>query len=260
MYRCAGGVPHGPVDLAGALEKSCNGYFIELGRRLGPAAVRQMAAALGFGQGQRVAGSLQSASGALPEAGTLENQGQFANFCFGQGELMATPLQVAAMMNTIAAGGVYRRPLFADCVVDETTGEELAPLAHWEARRAMSASTAATLRELLAGVVARGTGQQAAPAQGTGAGKTGTAQTGQFRQGQELKNYWFAGFYPAEKPRWTIVVLQDPRQSPGYPAPPSLPGCAMGWLPGLRGETLRFWLDFWSRLCYYILVFVCLLS
>ena len=36
VYRCAGSVPHGLVGLDGALEKSCNGYFIELGRELGP--------------------------------------------------------------------------------------------------------------------------------------------------------------------------------------------------------------------------------
>ena len=103
VYRCAGSVPHGLVGLDGALEKSCNGYFIELGRELGPERVRQMAAALGFGKGQDIAGGLRSASGVLPEAETLENEGQFANFCFGQGELLATPLQVAGMMNTIAA-------------------------------------------------------------------------------------------------------------------------------------------------------------
>ena len=41
-------------------------------------------------------------------------------------------------------------------------------------------------------------------------GKTGTAQTGQFTpDGTERKNLWFAGFYPAQQPRYTIVVLQD---------------------------------------------------
>lgn len=214
VYRCAGSVPHGLVGLDGALEKSCNGYFIELGRELGPERVRKMAAALGFGKGQDIADGLRSASGVLPEAETLENEGQFANFCFGQGELLATPLQVAGMMNTIAAGGVYHTPLFVECTVDETTGEELTPLAHSSSRRVFSVQTAEKLQELLAGVVAEGTGQQAAPSEGTAAGKTGTAQTGQFRDGEELKNYWFAGFYPAEKPRWTIVVMQDTQTEP----------------------------------------------
>ena len=214
IFRCAGGIPHGEVDLAGALEKSCNGYFIELGRRLGPERVRQMAAALGFGKGQDIAAGLRASAGVLPEAETLENEGQFANFCFGQGELLATPLQAAGMMNAIAAGGVYRTPLFVECVVDEATGEELAPLAHGSARRVFSEETAKRLQGLLAGVVAEGTGQQAAPAEGTAAGKTGTAQTGQFREGEELKNYWFAGFYPADRPRWTIVVMQDAQTEP----------------------------------------------
>ena len=35
IFRCAGGIPHGEVDLAGALEKSCNGYFIRLGAGAG---------------------------------------------------------------------------------------------------------------------------------------------------------------------------------------------------------------------------------
>ena len=214
VYRCAGGVPHGLLDLGGALEKSCNGYFIELGRQLGPEAVRDMAAKLGFGRALSVAGSLHTASGTLPELTALKDAGQFANFCFGQGTLMATPLQAAGMVNAIAAGGIYRAPFFVECVVDETTGEEKQPLARASARRVMSERTALQLQALLAGVVADGTGRQAAPAEGTAAGKTGTAQTGQFRDGEELKNYWFAGFYPARKPRWTIVVLQDAQAGP----------------------------------------------
>ena len=83
-----------------------------------------------------------------------------------------------------------------------------------EMLRAVDPQTAEKLQELLAGVVAEGTGRQAAPSEGTAAGKTGTAQTGQFGDGEELKNYWFAGFYPAEKPRWTIVVMQDAQTEP----------------------------------------------
>ena len=52
------------------------------------------------------------------------------------------------------------------------------------------------------------------PQRGTAAGKTGTAQTGQFAAGKELKNYWFAGFYPVRNPRYTIVVLQDGQTGP----------------------------------------------
>lgn len=125
MGRCSTahpGVAHGTVDLTAALQKSCNGYFIQLGQQLGAERVRDMAAAMGFGSAVPLAGALEADAGRLPAAAELHSSGQFANFCFGQGTLMAAPVQVAAMMNTIAAGGVYRSPCFVECAVDEVTG------------------------------------------------------------------------------------------------------------------------------------------
>lgn len=80
----------------------------------------------------------------------------------------------------------------------------------------VSEETASALRMLLAGVVKNGTGHEAALPETTAAGKTGTAQTGQFRDGVELKNNWFAGVFPAEKPQYTIVVLQDAQTVPAH--------------------------------------------
>lgn len=217
VFRCASGTAHGTVDLAAALEKSCNGYFIRLGQTLGADTVLETARLLGFGQQITVAGSLHSAAGVLPDAASLETTGQLANFSFGQGQLLATPLQVAAMMNTIAADGVCRTPTFVLDKVDETTGESLGSLARPGRRQAFSVRTARRLRELLAGVVAEGTGHEGAPVHGTAAGKTGTAQTGQFTPaGEEKMNLWFAGFCPAEEPRYTVVVLQDGQTDPAY--------------------------------------------
>ncbi len=213
VFRCAGGVPHGEVDLAAALEKSCNGYFIQLGQKLGAERVRAMAASLGVGQKTVLTESLHTAAGVLPALESLASSGAYANFCFGQGELLATPVQVAGMMNALVTG-TFRTPLFLETTLDETTGEPLTPLAHCTAKRVVSDETASALRSLLAGVVENGTGHDAALPETTTAGKTGTAQTGQFRDGVELKNSWFAGCVPAQEPRWTIVVLQDAQTEP----------------------------------------------
>ena len=210
IFRCAGGVPHGQVDLAAALEKSCNGYFIRLGQQLGAQALLQQAQALGFGRNIGLAEGLTAQSGALPGAEELAQSGQLANFSFGQGSLLATPLQVAAMMNTIANGGVYRAPCLLDCALDETSGEELSAFARPQAERVLTEQTAAALRTMLEQTVVEGTAQDASGLPGGAAGKTGTAQTGQFTaEGKERKNLWFAGVYPAEDPQYTIVVLQD---------------------------------------------------
>ena len=215
VFRCAGGIPHGEVDLAAALEKSCNGYFIRLGQVLGAERVRALAERVGFGQAAELTDRFRTAAGILPTAEALTSSGAYANFCFGQGELLATPVQVAGMLNALVTG-TWRMPLFLRNTLDEATGEPLETLAHRRAEPVISEQTAQTLRGLLAGVVANGTGREAALPETTAAGKTGTAQTGQFRAGEELKNSWFAGVFPAERPRYTIVVLQDAQTEPAH--------------------------------------------
>ena len=63
---------------------------------------------------------------------------------------------------------------------------------------------------MMVSVVEEGIGGDAEPEEGGAGGKTGTAQTGQYQQdGEELLNYWFTGFWPAEQPRYTITGMQD---------------------------------------------------
>lgn len=210
IFRCAGGVPHGQVDLAAALEKSCNGYFICLGQQLGAEKLLDAAQAFGFGQSLPLAEGLAAETGQLPAPQELVQSGQLANFSFGQGSLLATPMQVAALFNTIAADGVYRAPYVLQTTLDETTGQPVETLSHPRGRRVLPAQSAALLRTMLVQVVQQGTAQDAAGVSGGAGGKTGTAQTGQFTpEGTERCNLWFAGFWPAEKPRYTVVVLQD---------------------------------------------------
>ena len=210
IYRCAGGAAHGDTDLSRALQKSCNCYFIALGQQLGAAVMYRYAQEFGFGQPIYLAGGLKAAAGNLPDTAVLEDLGQKANFSFGQGELLATPLQIAAMMNTIAAGGEYRVPRFLLRTFDSDTGKTVETLSGEEARRVISEENAKTLREMLAEVISRGLGKEAQPTYGDAAGKTGTAQTGRrSAAGEEYKNLWFAGFYPAQNPAYTVVVMQD---------------------------------------------------
>ena len=84
-YRCALGRAHGVVNLRGALEQSCNTYFIELGRLLGAQRIRKMAETLGFGTATQLAPGLQGASGTLPDAAALENPGELATSALARG-------------------------------------------------------------------------------------------------------------------------------------------------------------------------------
>ena len=208
-YRCAQGKAHGVVNLRGALEQSCNTYFVELGLALGGDALRKTAGELGFGTAVPIAPDFSSSAGVLPTAKALQSTGQLAVFSFGQGSFTATPLQITAMMNTIAAGGTYRPPRFCQGVLD-VDGNLETPFDLPPFRTVCRGDTARVLQSMLQSVVEEGIGHGAKPTGGTAAGKTGTAQTGQFdAEGRELLNYWFSGFTPAESPCYTITVLQD---------------------------------------------------
>ena len=140
----------------------------------------------------------------------LDDLAEYPCLSFGQGGLTVTPLQVTAMFNAIASGGVYHSP----CIVSSITGGTQVPQQPQPAA-ACSPAVARVLQSMLATVVRSGIGGDAQPHTGTAAGKTGTAQTGQFdADGRELLHYWFAGFYPADAPRYTITVLQDSQQKP----------------------------------------------
>ena len=117
------------------------------------------------------------------------------------------------MMNTIAAGGVYHTPLFVECTVDETTGEELMPLAHSSSRRVFAEQTAEKLQELLAGVVA---GERASrpPLRGDCRRKDRHRPDRPVPGWRRAEKLLVRRFYPAEKPRWTIVVMQDAQTEP----------------------------------------------
>ncbi len=208
-YRCAQGRAHGEVNLRGALEQSCNTYFVALGQLLGGEAIRAEAETFGFGTATQIAPGLKTAAGTLPDVQDLTNPGQLASFSFGQGALTVTPLQITAMMNTAADGGLYRTPSFVQGITD-ADGALTEPAQTPDARRVLDVATAKVLRSMLESVVTDGIGTDAQPGEGTAGGKTGTAQTGQYdADGEELLNYWFSGFYPADEPRYTITVLQD---------------------------------------------------
>ncbi|MBR6736250.1 MAG: stage V sporulation protein D, partial [Oscillospiraceae bacterium] len=80
----------------------------------------------------------------------------------------------------------------------------------YEANEVFSAGSASTVREMMISVVKNGSGKEAAPQKGGAGGKTASAQTGQYDEnGAEIVHAWFAGFYPENEPRYTIVVFVE---------------------------------------------------
>lgn len=123
-------------------------------------------------------------------------------------------LQMANAMAAVANGGTLYQPRLVLCDVDEkgnpinkSTATVLAEL--------MSEKTADTLRSFLRGVVERGTADLVNSQIVTIAGKTGTAQIFDVERGVYSNSRYmasFAGFFPAENPLVTgIVVMKNPQ-------------------------------------------------
>jgi len=108
---------HGSLDLVDALQHSCDVYFYQLGLRLGLEPIEQTAHALGLGD--RTGIDLPGEARGLVPSSQYYNQhfhtgkwprGVLLNLGIGQGELLATPVQLATMTAVVANGGHAVRP------------------------------------------------------------------------------------------------------------------------------------------------------
>jgi len=137
-----------------------------------------------------------------------------ANISFGHG-IAATPLQIANAYAAIANGGQLNRPYIVKSIKNKESGEveEFEPV---HLRRVLSDKDAATLRFMLMGTSAEGaTGFRARIKGFPVAGKTGTAQKIEADGKYSRKNYLssFAGFVPANDPKYVIyVAIDEPRE------------------------------------------------
>ncbi len=207
-FRCHDWRGHGTVDMRQAMVYSCNTYFVELSELLDPEIMLTTAQDLGFGTQIALSGSIVSASGTLPTRKDLQLPAEMANFCFGQGLLTATPLQVTQMTCGIANNG--RMPL-ARLVRGFTTDgktvlDEKPPMYAYALRR----QAAYYLQGMMISAINENENSNAVPQTVIAAAKTSTAQTGRFdADGQEYCHAWITGYFPIEDPKYAVTVLVE---------------------------------------------------
>lgn len=189
---------HGPVTVRDALMKSCNVYFMDVGRRLGFERLRVEFTRVGFGK--RTGWLLQEQPGHLPGDRHL-SEGEVAMLAMGQSEILVTPLQAAVMVSAIANSGWVVEPWVVKRVGDhEMSHSHRSPLG-W------SQEALAVVREGMVAVVndPHGTGIRAHSEQVRIAGKTGTAQT----HVEGKTHAWFTGFCPIDQPVAALAIVAE---------------------------------------------------
>lgn len=208
VFHCHERDGHGEINMEEAIKVSCNPYFINLSSYLKPEEVIEKAALFGLGTENRLAAAIVDSAGALPAETALSSSAAFANFAFGQGDFTATPLQMAAVYSAIANGGVYIRPVLIEGKVD-SAGVFSPEKVSQSKITVTDKTTADTLCRFLKNTVESGSGKRAKPQRTSAAGKTATAQSGQYKNGTEILHTWFAGFFPADNPKYAVVVMNE---------------------------------------------------
>lgn len=206
-FHCHQRLGHQMLSFTQAFARSCNLYFIQLAERIGGKAVRDTALSCGFGEEIKLADGITAPAAVLPTEQELLHGAALANFSFGQGKLLASPLHITRLTAAVASGGALPTPHLIRGYLDEQGGfsAETPP----QVERAFSEKTARILQTMMEEVVTNGTGQQAHTTVCATAGKTGTAQTGQMNGDNPVVQSWFTGYFPADNPRYVITVLGE---------------------------------------------------
>jgi cell division protein FtsI (penicillin-binding protein 3) len=197
------------LTVADVLKQSSNIGAVQIALKMGATRFSQWVSRFGFGRPTGVD---------LPgeERGIVPTYAQYsgssiANLPIGQGQAV-TPMQMMAAYAAIANGGILRRPR----IVREIGGRAVPAPA---GRRILSEEAAASVRDMLRGVLAAGgTASEASIAGYDLAGKTGTANKvdpdGQYSDTRYIAS--FMGFAPARDPQLLVAVVVDEPQGAIY--------------------------------------------
>ena len=221
----AGGI--GSVGFVRALAASSDGYFYQLGFRLGHERLRYYAQQYGLGSRLGIDLPGEYAGNWPTEEWTQKTFGagyhlepsDVCQLAIGQGAMQATPLQMANVTATVVNGGTLYRPHIV-AEIRSPRGRILKTFDHEVIRKVNV--TAESLREVRAGMA------QVTQPWGTAAGldiaglpyggKTGTAET---EGGAGPNTTWFVAYAPTAHPKIALAVYME--KSAGYGAQVAAP-------------------------------------
>jgi peptidoglycan glycosyltransferase len=206
-----GNQSYGAIPLTTALTQSVNTVWAEVGTRVGGETMQRYMERFGFYDRIPIdlpetivgrSGVYKAERGIVPMTSRQVDVGRVA---IGQGDLLVSPLQMAMVAAAVANDGRLMRPTLTDRIIDRGggTSDDVEPA---ELTEVMSPETARQVGDMMANVVAEGTGTAAALEGTSVAGKTGTAEK---NVATRLNQPWFIGFAPRENPRIAIAATVE---------------------------------------------------
>ena len=228
---------HGNVNIKQALQKSCNYFFYEMGRRLGIDTLDKYAEFFGLGQKTGVELSSETA-GTLASKEIAEQKkkkwylSDTLSAAIGQSYNAFSPLQMARYVSIVANGGNYINATVIKSIkdadgnevskdeirkyVNELLGQNTDPVSDLKISKETLDIVKAGMRLVTS---PGGTAYAAFSSFGKSvAGKTGSAQAKATSDGSNIANGWFVGFTPYKDPEVAVVVILEDGATDSYAA------------------------------------------
>lgn len=228
---------HGNVNIKQALQKSCNYFFYEMGRRLGIDTLDKYAEFFGLGQKTGVELSSETA-GTLASKEVAEQKkkkwylSDTLSAAIGQSYNAFSPLQMARYVSIVANGGNYINATVIKSIkdadgnevskdeirkyVNELLGQNTDPVSDLKISKETLDIVKAGMRLVTS---PGGTAYAAFSSFGKSvAGKTGSAQAKATSDGSNIANGWFVGFTPYKDPEVAVVVILEDGATDSYAA------------------------------------------
>lgn len=217
--KCNNGEAHGLMNLSSAVAESCNGYFSMVFERIinqhgvkqtEPSFVNWRDNVKKFGLGSKLDLDVPGESrGNVPTPLYYDNMyhkggwrsSTIVNLAIGQGELLATPLQLANLECTIANGGFYYKPHLIKAIGAHNVIKKEYTVRNYVG---IDSQYFKPVIDGMEAVVERGTARRSKIPDIIMCGKTGTAQN----PGGEAHSV-FVAFAPRENPKIAIAVIVE---------------------------------------------------
>lgn len=208
---------HGLQNLSQAIQHSCNPYFNKLANTIGSKAMVEGCSLVGIGKRTGIELPRED-PGLLPGSRAWRalkpNESMTPAFTaflsIGQGDTLATPLQMCAVAATVANGGKYYRPRIVKKAVSEDGELIIGDIPKLEVDLIQSGVKLADLELIRKGMRMStnepgGTSGKVRLPNIVVASKSGTAQT--VDNGKKSNNSWVMSFAPYDNPKYAICVM-----------------------------------------------------
>jgi penicillin-binding protein 2 len=195
---------HGPTDMIKAIAESCDVYFYTIGggygdiEGLGIERIKKYLKLFGLGEVSGI-DLIGEKPGFIPDTQWKEEVkkekwyiGDTYNASIGQGDVLASPLQIAMATSVVANNGTLFRPQLIEGEKPEIVRKDIIKKEFLEiVRKGMREAVVSGSSRLLSDLVVKA------------AGKTGTAETAK----NKTPHSWFTVFAPYENPEIVITIL-----------------------------------------------------